>query len=73
MSEHRTECLSVRLEPPLRDFIEWKARKERRTLSATIATLVAAAFEADTNSCPWRTTASSHQIGTGTPGISGET
>jgi hypothetical protein len=48
MSEHRTQIVSVRLEPPLRVFIERKARKELRTLSATIATLVAAALEADT-------------------------
>jgi hypothetical protein len=44
MSEHRTEIVSVRLEPPLRLYVEQKAKRERRTLTATIATLVAAAL-----------------------------
>jgi hypothetical protein len=48
MSEHRTEIVSVRLEPPLRLYVEPKAKRARRTLWATIATLIAAALEADT-------------------------
>jgi len=39
MSEHRTEIVSVRLEPPLRDFIERKARRR-------VAVIVAGGTEA---------------------------
>jgi hypothetical protein len=42
MSECRTEIVSVWLEPPLRHYVEQRAKRERRTLSATVAMLVAA-------------------------------
>jgi hypothetical protein len=40
--------ITVRLEPPLRLYVERRAKRERRTLSATVAMLVAAALEQDT-------------------------
>jgi hypothetical protein len=45
MNEHYREAVSVRLEPPLRRFIEEKARRERRTLSNTVEVIVAAAAQ----------------------------